>query len=236
MDLILRVPIPFLLLRVIGDDSVHSADLLPEATSCAYSASGVIATPLQSCSVYAQSATTGMAYSYQYDYDPINDALTCSYYNDLRCDALETSYWMDDDMMAAHNIHANVEGSGSNCDTVSITKHGSYSPLSDDCSVEADTENDYFSMSYVLNECISSDEDQGFSAVLLCDEEKIYFNYYSDCTHCQCSMEQYIYKYFDDADGDCWDIECNAASDPMTSQHLRYVQLHSNAFVRWVTP
>ena len=68
--------------------------------------------------------------------------------------------------MSSHNVHAVVEGSGSNCDTVSITKHGAYSPLSDDCSGDESTENDFFSMHYVLNECISSDDDEdGFCGV-----------------------------------------------------------------------
>ena len=179
---------------IIGISSADDVDDAP-SSSCAYSASGVIATPLHSCSVYAQSATTGMAYSYQYDFDAINNALTCSYYNDLQCDSLETSYWMDDDMMAAHNIHAAVDGLGSDCDTVSITKHGAYSPLSDECSTDEATEGDFFSMKYVLNECISSDDEgEGFSAVLLCDEEKIYFNHFAECTHCGCSVEQYVYK------------------------------------------
>jgi len=213
-----------LLLITTHSSPGFGADPIDTSTTdtCAYSASGVVATPLGTCSVYAQSATAGRAYSYQYDYDAVNDALTCSYYTDLSCDALETSYWMDSEMMAQHNIHARLSGAGSACETVDITKHGSYSPDSDECSSSPATQNDYFSMTYVLNECVSSPAPMGsdseaggagFSAVLLCDAEKIYFNYYADCTGCDasaCEMTQYVYHFYGE---DCWDIRCNALSE-----------------------
>eukprot|EP00486_Rosalina_sp_Unknown_P001523 CAMPEP_0201564060 /NCGR_PEP_ID=MMETSP0190_2-20130828/1898_1 /ASSEMBLY_ACC=CAM_ASM_000263 /TAXON_ID=37353 /ORGANISM="Rosalina sp." /LENGTH=145 /DNA_ID=CAMNT_0047979691 /DNA_START=507 /DNA_END=941 /DNA_ORIENTATION=+ len=46
------------------------------------------------------------------------------------------------------------------------------------------------------------------SAILSCDKDKLYFEYYEgtgDCTGD--SMEQYTYEYYDDLNG-CWDIFC----------------------------
>merc|ERR1711933_42282 len=105
-------------------------------------------------------------------------------------------------------VHS-ANGLGSNCETVQITKTGSYSKDSDECSVDDATLNDYASIEYVINECIQTQENE--SVILLCDDEKLYFNTYADSESCDGSVEQSVYHYFNDSD--CYDIQCNASED-----------------------
>jgi len=69
------------------------------------------------------------------------------------------------------------------------------------------TTTDYYSRSYVINECIAHSTLQ--SSKLLCDDEKISLLYFGDCNDCSCGdgIEQ-VYEYY--ADKDCFDVTCNS--------------------------
>jgi len=215
--------------------AIGDVDGAGEATKqCAYSASGVVATPLGACSVYAQQETTGRGYSYTYSYDPISGELNWNYFSDLSCSSLLSANPMDSTMMALHNANSQVLGEGASCDTVEIVKKGSYSPYTDECSMDGAAASDFTSMSFVVNECISAaaaypepapDSDpaaapspSGYSAVLLCDAEKIWVNYYGGCADCKCDAEQYVYKSY--ADDECWAVQCHAVA---TSKYHKLV-------------
>ena len=128
--------------------------------------------------------------------------LSWNYFDDLDCTQLTNSVsWS----FAVHS----ADGLGSNCQTVEITKTGSYSKDSDECSLDEEVQSDYASIEYVINECIQTEEKE--SVMLLCDDEKLYFNTYSNSLQCDGDVEMSVYHYFD-AD-DCYDIQCNAAAD-----------------------
>eukprot|EP01084_Bolivina_argentea_P196423 336699_1 len=183
---------------------------------CAYTTTGgIVATPLGSCSTFSQTSTTGQSFSFDFSYE--NDKLNWNYYSDLDCKRLLFAANPSDGL----NIQPN--GKGNSCDTVDITKKGSFSPYSDDCSVNDDTMNDYYTMSYVVNECITSSiNGQDFSAILFCNKEKVYFNFYTDCNDCssKCRMKQYLYHYYDT--DDCWDIVCNS-----NSKYTNFIEMDS---------
>eukprot|EP01083_Nonionella_stella_P202635 740144_1 len=154
--------------------------------------------PIRSCWNFEQTKTSQSAYSY--DFTAAGLSLSWNYYNGLDCKDFVIS-------TAMSSIHQS-EGSGANCETVQITKSGSFSKDSEKCFVTEITETDYYSMSYVINECThTSLYGQDLSVIMFCDSEKLYFNKYTHSTQCQGDVEQYIYHYFDD--DDCWDIECN---------------------------
>jgi len=95
-------------------------------------------------------------------------------------------------------------GSGTNCHTVDIKVVG----FTDDTATTCDDPSDYASFSFVVDECIPSEvEGTQFSAMLSCDAEGLYFEYYTGCNDCDCAMETYTYEKFDDLDG-CWEIKC----------------------------
>jgi len=182
-------------------------------TECAFSAMGMIATPLDSCSVYSMSETTSMSYSSSYTYDEDTTTLSWNYYSDLACSALAKSYEMDSIMMGIHHMTLQTNGAASNCQTVDIKVKGSYSKLTDDCDDDGVQTTDYRSMSYVINECVASSMDK-YSAMLMCDAEKIYFQFYHDCLDCNCGDAQvFVYEYYADKDASCYSVQCNAQND-----------------------
>ena len=67
------------------------------------------------------------------------------------------------------------------------------------------------------------------SAILLCDDHKIWVNYYSLCSDCKCNMEQYVYK--DYGEDECWDVSCNAVAisgyHHLVSSQLKLFGAHS---------
>eukprot|EP01084_Bolivina_argentea_P215143 365231_1 len=86
-------------------------------------------------------------------------------------------------------------GAGSNCHTVDITVKGFTG--GDSC----EDENDYYAFSFVVDECVPSVlEETNYSAILSCDSEKLYFEYYTGCLDCICEMETYTYEYYSDFD------------------------------------
>ena len=215
---------------------------------CAYSASGLVATPLNSCSVYSQRATSGMAYSYTFavhedsEHIPSDDPaqIEWQYFNALDCEPEElgNAYLMDETLSAMHHSSAQTVGSGINCDTVEITKFGGYSPFnSDECDLDERFADDYYSTVYVVNQCISAPIHGGdsverestesvHSAVLRCDDEKVYFEFYRECGDCQCAMEQFVYRYYGESE-ECWKVECNAMSTK-DHEHGQSQKLHSH--------
>ena len=180
---------------------------------CAYAAMGLLATPFDSCCVYSMEETTSYpSYSAAYSYE--NETLTWNYFDDLECTQLNKSYEMDEAMQAIHHLNVQTEGEGDQCQTVDIKVSGSYSELLDMCDDTVATD-DYFSRSYVVNECIAHSAEQ-ISTKLLCDDEKISFLYFGDCTDCLCDggIEQ-VYEYY--VDKDCFEVTCN--SDTRLSVH-----------------
>merc|ERR1719233_1158640 len=116
---------------------------------------------------------------------------------------------------------AQTAGSGANCETVEITKYGGYSPFnSDECDVDEQFKDDFYSTHYVVNQCISAEIavpvpsagdleiESVHSAVLRCDAESVSFEFYRECGDCQCAKEVFVYRHFTDSD-ECWKVECN---------------------------
>merc|ERR1712228_1089295 len=177
--------------------------------SCAYATTGgIVASPLGFCSSYSQMATNGRSFSYDFTQDTeSDDVLNWNYYSDLDCETLAYTALPMDDEVNEGAIVTQLIGSGDNCATVEITKTGSYSPYSDECSVSDETADDYFTSTYVVNECIgASINGQKASSILMCDDDGVYFNYYAGCTDCSCSMQQYAHYYDDEA---CHQMVCN---------------------------
>jgi len=184
-----------------------------ENGKCAYSAMGMIAVPLGSCSVYSMEETTSMSYSSDYSYE--GTTLNWNYYTGLDCRGESKTYEMDEVMQGIHHLNLQLDGEGSNCNTVDVRVSGSYSELTEGCDSSVNT-NDFYSRSYVVDECISS-EMEGYSSKLMCDDEKIYFNYYAECTDCSCKMEQYVYQYYADKGADCYDVTCRSRNDVISA-------------------
>ena len=169
---------------------------------------GMIATPLNKCQTYSMSETKAMSYSSKYKYNSNDQTLNWIYYDDLNCNTEYRSYEMDDVMMNIHNINLQTNGKGSNCDTVDIKIDGNYDSLIDECD-DTEITTDYQSKSLVINECIQNQKEES-SAMLLCDDKKIYLNYYKDCLNCNCDdYDEIIYEYYQDIDR-CYHVECNS--------------------------
>jgi len=204
-----------------------SADIdAPPSDGCAYSASGVIATPLDTCSVYAQKSSSGRSYSYSYSVKG-NDVFW-NLFSDEACTDLDSANLMDSTMLSLRDSNIFASGEGAMCDTVDIVQHGAYTPYADDTRDCTDS-SDYTSMSFVVNECIADASTESSSAMLLCDNDKIWVNYYSQCTDCHCDMEQYAYKqYSQDA---CWEVTCNAVATSgfhkLVSSQLKLFGVHN---------
>merc|ERR1712130_520018 len=110
-------------------------------------------------------------------------------------------------MQSVHHLIVESEGTGDQCQTVDINVKGSYSELLDECDDTATT-NDFYSRSYVVNECIVDSAAQ-ISTKLLCDDEKISFLYFKNCNDCLCDDGiQKVYEYY--ADKQCFDVSCNS--------------------------
>merc|ERR1712241_1290047 len=152
-------------------------------------------------------ATSGRQFSYDFTRDAEKDDLNWNYYSDLDCETLAyTALPMDDEV-----------------DDGEITKIGSYSPYSDECSVTEETEDDYFTSTYVVNECIGGGiNGQDASSILMCDDKGVYFNYYTGCTDCSCSMQQYAHYYDEDGEDACHTMVCHS------SKKKKHVHLRKN--------
>ena len=191
------------------------------SASCAYTAMGMIATPLDTCSIYSMDS---LSYSSKYTFDQNTNSLIWHYYDDLECDNQYKEYEMDDVMMNIHHMNIETDGSGSNCDTVDITIYGNYNSMTDEC--EDDNDDDgYQTKSFVINECISSPND-GSSATLMCNQNKLYFNYCKSSLNCECdqNVEQIIYEYYQD---DCFEFECNDNSNNNKNWMISHSQSQS---------
>lgn len=202
-----------------SDDDAEQASTSYNENSCAYATTGgVVASPLGYCSTYYQMATNGRVFSYDFTHDIDADDLNWNYYSDLDCQTLAYTALPMDDEIDEGAIATQLIGSGDNCDTVEITKTGSYSPYSDECSVDDATADDYFTSAYVVNECIGASIDgQDASSVLMCDDKGVYFNYYAGCTDCSCDMQQYAHYYDDEEESEeegdaCHEMVCHTSS------------------------
>lgn len=204
-----------------------SADIDGQTSDgCAYSASGVIATPLDTCSVYAQQATSGRSYSYSYSVR--DDQVFWNLFSDEACSELDSANLMDSTMLRLRDSNVFALGDGASCDTVDIIQHGAYSPYADD-ERDCTSSSDYTAMSFVVNECIADVSTETASAMLLCDNDKIWVNYYSQCTDCHCDMEQYAYKQY--AQDECWEVTCNSVATSgfhkLVSSQLKLFGVHN---------
>ena len=195
-----------------------------ETAKCAYSTMGMVAIPLDQCSVYSMKETLSMSYSSKYTFNKDTNTLNWHYYHDLECNKEYKKYEMDDVMMSIHHINLQTDGKGSNCDTVNIKINGNYDYLIEECDNDKTT-NDYQTRSFVINECISSPI-EGTSAILICNQHELYFNYFKACTDCQCydDVEQIIYQYYEDK---CYEFECNNNNNDYNQNWIYHSQSQS---------
>merc|ERR1711997_781239 len=65
--------------------------------------------------------------------------------------------------------------------------------------------------------------------MLLCDNDKIWVNYYAQCTSCDCDMEQYAYKQY--SKDECWEVTCNSVATSgfhkLVSSQLKLFGVHN---------
>eukprot|EP00484_Ammonia_sp_Unknown_P007587 CAMPEP_0197073108 /NCGR_PEP_ID=MMETSP1384-20130603/210438_1 /TAXON_ID=29189 /ORGANISM="Ammonia sp." /LENGTH=310 /DNA_ID=CAMNT_0042511935 /DNA_START=865 /DNA_END=1797 /DNA_ORIENTATION=- len=167
--------------------------------SCAYFSTHVVASPLHACSAYSYDDTQ---YSWNFECDEA-DNVVCNYFlDDTECTHEKQASSTPIDLVGGF---AQCVGSGDNCHTVDIKIKG----FTDTSTEECTDDSDFFEFSFVVNECIPSTiAGVEYSAVLQCDSEKLWFEYYTGCKDCSCAqMERYTYEDYDDLDG-CWDITC----------------------------